>query len=66
MFTNHMYLIYMNKTDLALINLECLICHKIKLYPNQTGTVVRGGGSESPSLQRCSRRILEPRTTELR
>ena len=27
-FTNHIYLIYMYKEDLALNNLEWLICHK--------------------------------------
>ena len=34
MFTNHVHLIYMNKPDLALNNLQWLICHKTKL--NQT------------------------------
>ena len=29
-FTNHIYLIYMYKEDLALNNLQCLICHKAK------------------------------------
>ena len=33
MFTNHIYLTYMNKPDLALNNLQWLICHKAK--PNQ-------------------------------
>ena len=28
MFTNHIYLIYMYKEDLALNNLQWLICHK--------------------------------------
>ena len=28
MFTNHMYLIYMYKEDLALYNLQWLVCHK--------------------------------------
>ena len=28
LFTNHINLIYMNKQDLALNNLEELICHK--------------------------------------
>ena len=36
MFTNHIYLIYMYKPDLALINLQWLICHKTK--QNQTNT----------------------------
>ena len=31
MFTNHIYLIYMNKPDLAFNNLQWLICHKTKL-----------------------------------
>ena len=30
MFTNHVYLIYMYKKNLALNNLQCLICHKSK------------------------------------
>ena len=30
MFTNHRYLIYMNKPDLVLNNLQWLICHKTK------------------------------------
>ena len=34
MFTNHIYLIYINKPGLALNNLQWLICHKTK--PNQT------------------------------
>ena len=34
MFTNYIYLIYMYKPDLALNNLQWLICHKTK--PNQT------------------------------
>ena len=34
MLTNHMYLIYMYKLDLALNNLQWLICHKTR--PNQT------------------------------
>ena len=34
MFINHIYLIYMNKSDLALNKLQWLICHKTK--PNQT------------------------------
>ena len=29
------YLIHMYKKDLALNYLQCLICHKIKLKPNQ-------------------------------
>ena len=33
MFTNHIYLIYMYKEDLALNNLQWLICHKTQ--PNQ-------------------------------
>ena len=33
MFANHVYLIYMYKVDLALNNLQWLICHKIQ--PNQ-------------------------------
>ena len=33
MFTNHINKIYMNKSDLALDNLQWLICHKTK--PNQ-------------------------------
>ena len=33
MFTTHMYLIYMYKEDMALNNLQCLICHKTQ--PNQ-------------------------------
>ena len=33
-FTNHLYLIYMYKVDLALNNLQGLICHKTQ--PNQT------------------------------
>ena len=37
-FTNHIYLIYMYKLDLALNNLEWLICHKTK--PNQTKIVL--------------------------
>ena len=36
MFTNHIYLIYMYKEDLALNNLQWLICHKTR--PNQTNT----------------------------
>ena len=32
MFTNHIYQKYMSKPDLALNNLQWLICHKI---PNQ-------------------------------
>ena len=32
--SNHIYLIYMNKEDLALNNLQWLICHKNK--PKQT------------------------------
>ena len=32
-FTNHIYLMYMYKEDLALNNLQWLICHKTK--PNQ-------------------------------
>ena len=35
MFTNHIYLIYMYKLDLALNNLQWLICHKTKSKPNQ-------------------------------
>ena len=31
MFINHVYLIYMNKPDLALNNLQWLICHETKL-----------------------------------
>ena len=31
--SNHIYLIYMYKEDLALINLQRLICHKVQ--PNQ-------------------------------
>ena len=34
MFINHIYLINMYKLDLALNNLQWLICHKTK--PNQT------------------------------
>ena len=34
MFTNHIYLIYLSKQDLALNNLQWLICHKTQ--PNQT------------------------------
>ena len=34
MFTNHIYLIYMYKQDLALNNLQWFICHKTE--PNQT------------------------------
>ena len=34
MFTNHIYLIYINKLDFALNNLQWLICHKTK--PNYT------------------------------
>ena len=34
MFTNNINLIYMNKLDLALNNLQWLICHKTK--SNQT------------------------------
>ena len=30
-----MYLIYMYKKDLALNNLQCLICHKTKLNKNK-------------------------------
>ena len=30
MFTNHIYLIYIYKEDLALNNLKWLICHKIE------------------------------------
>ena len=30
MFTNHVYLIYMYKQDLALNNLQWLVCHKTK------------------------------------
>ena len=37
MFTNHIYLIHMNKPDLALNNQQWLICHKTK--PNQTKDV---------------------------
>ena len=33
MFTNHIYLVNMYKEDLALNNLQGLICHKIQ--PNQ-------------------------------
>ena len=33
MFTNHIYLIYMYKEDLALYDLQWLICHETK--PNQ-------------------------------
>ena len=32
MFRNHIYLIYMYKPDLALNNLEWLICYETKLY----------------------------------
>ena len=32
-FTNHIYLTYMYKQDLALNNLQCFICHKNQ--PNQ-------------------------------
>ena len=35
MFTTHIYLIYMNKPDLALNKLQCLICHKTKPNPTQ-------------------------------
>ena len=38
MFTNPIYLIYMYKEDLALNNLQWLICHKIQ--PNQILYVV--------------------------
>ena len=38
MFTNHMYLIYMYKEDVALNNLQWLICHKTK--PNQTKSYI--------------------------
>ena len=31
MFTNHIYLIYLYKHDLALNNLQVLICHKTQL-----------------------------------
>ena len=34
MFTNHIHLIYMNKLDWALNNLQWLICNKTK--PNQS------------------------------
>ena len=37
MFTNNIYLIYMNKLNVALNNLQWLICHKTK--PNQTRAV---------------------------
>ena len=30
--TNHIYLIYMYKEDLALNNLQLLICHQTQLY----------------------------------
>ena len=33
MLTNHIYLIYMNKPDLALDNQQWLIFHKIKQNP---------------------------------
>ena len=33
MFTNHIYLIYMSKQDLALNNQKCLLSHKT--LPNQ-------------------------------
>ena len=36
MFTNHIYLIYMYKQDLALNNLQWMICYKTK--SNQTAT----------------------------
>ena len=36
MFTNHIYLIYINKLDLALNNLQWFICHKTK--PNRSNT----------------------------
>ena len=32
MFRNHIYIIYMYKEDLALNNLQWLICHKSKSY----------------------------------
>ena len=36
MFTNQIYIIYMNKSDLALNNLQWLICHKTnQTKPNQ-------------------------------
>ena len=35
---NHVYLIYMDKVELALNNIQCLICHKTK--PNQTKSYI--------------------------
>ena len=40
MFTTHIYLIYMYKLDLALNNLQRLICHKTQ--PNQTNSGYNG------------------------
>ena len=34
MFLNHIYLIYMNKADLALNNHQWLVCHKTKQNQN--------------------------------
>ena len=41
MFRNHIYLIYMYKLNLALNNLQLLICHKT--IPNQTTAVLLEG-----------------------
>ena len=37
-YTNHIYLIYMYNEDLALNNLQWLICHKTK--PNETKSYI--------------------------
>ena len=36
MLTNHIYLIYMYKLNVALNNLQLLICHKNQTKQNQT------------------------------